>query len=70
MPFVQKLAAAGHGLTGATWLCDALWLAEAGIPSVAAGPGDIAQAHTADEWVSVAQLEDSTGFYRRLLAGP
>ncbi len=66
-PFVQKLAAAGHGLTGATWFCDALWLAEAGIPSVAAGPGDIAQAHTADEWVSVSQLEEGVGFYRRFL---
>ncbi len=66
-PFVQKLAAAGHGLTGATWFCDALWLAEAGIPSVAAGPGDIAQAHTADEWVSVAQLEEGVAFYRRFL---
>ncbi len=66
-PFVKKLAAAGHGLTGATWFCDALWLAEAGIPSVAAGPGDIAQAHTADEWVSVAQLEEGVAFYRRFL---
>lgn len=66
-PFVQKLAAAGRGLTGATWFCDALWLAEAGIPSVAAGPGDIAQAHTADEWVSVEQLEEGVGFYRRFL---
>lgn len=66
-PYVQKLAAAGNGLTGATWFCDALWLAEAGIPSVAAGPGDIAQAHTADEWVSVAELEAGVGFYRRFL---
>jgi acetylornithine deacetylase/succinyl-diaminopimelate desuccinylase-like protein len=65
--FVQKAAAAGQGLTGATWFCDALWLAEAGIPSVAAGPGDIAQAHTADEWVSVSQLEEGVGFYRRFL---
>lgn len=66
-PYVQKAAAAGHGLTGATWFCDALWLAEAGIPSVAAGPGDIAQAHTADEWVSTTALEEGVGFYRRFL---
>jgi acetylornithine deacetylase len=32
-------------------------LAEAGIPSVVFGPGDIAYAHTADEWISVAELE-------------
>jgi len=28
-----------------------------GIPSVVFGPGDIAQAHTADEWISLAELE-------------
>jgi acetylornithine deacetylase/succinyl-diaminopimelate desuccinylase-like protein len=66
-PFVRKLAAAGRGLTGAAWFCDALWLAEAGIPAVAAGPGDIAQAHTADEWISVAELEEGVRFYRRFL---
>jgi succinyl-diaminopimelate desuccinylase len=66
-PFVQKAAAAGCGLTGATWFCDALWLAQAGISSVAAGPGDIAQAHTADEWVSLTALEEGVAFYRRFL---
>ncbi len=66
-PFVLKAAAAGHGLTGATWFCDALCLAEAGIPSVAAGPGDIAQAHTIDEWVSIAALDEGVAFYRRFL---
>ena len=40
---------------------------EGGIPSVAAGPGDIAQAHTADEWVSVSQLEEGVAFYRKFL---
>jgi|LakMenEpi03Aug12_release.lakeMendotaPanAssembly.Ray.scaffolds.fasta_scaffold88586_3 acetylornithine deacetylase/succinyl-diaminopimelate desuccinylase-like protein len=67
-PLVRKLAAAGHGTAGATWFCDALWLAEiGGIPSVAAGPGDIAQAHTADEWVGVAELEEGVRFYRSFL---
>ncbi len=31
------------------------------------GPGDIAQAHTADEWISVAQLEAGTELYSRLI---
>ncbi len=66
-PLVQKLAAAGNGLTGAPWFCDAAWLSAAGIPAVAAGPGSIAQAHTADEWVSLAELEKGTDFYRRFL---
>ena len=42
---------------GVDYFCDAAVLAEAGIPSVVFGPGDIAQAHTADEWISLAELE-------------
>jgi acetylornithine deacetylase/succinyl-diaminopimelate desuccinylase family protein len=66
-PYVVKLAAAGHGLTGAPWFCDAAWLAAAGIPSVAAGPGSIAQAHTCDEYISLQALEDGVDFYQRFL---
>ncbi len=42
---------------GVNYFCDAAVLAGAGIPSVAFGPGDIAQAHTADEWISLDSLE-------------
>lgn len=42
---------------GLHYFCDAAVLASGGIPSVVFGPGDIAQAHTADEWIEVAQLE-------------
>ncbi len=42
---------------GADYFCDASVLAQGGIPSVVYGPGDIAQAHTADEWISTASLE-------------
>jgi acetylornithine deacetylase/succinyl-diaminopimelate desuccinylase-like protein len=42
---------------GVDYFCDAAVLAAAGIPSVIFGPGDIAQAHTADEWISLAELE-------------
>ena len=42
---------------GADYFCDAAVLARGGIPSVVFGPGDIAQAHTADEWISLASLE-------------
>lgn len=66
-PFVKKLAAAGSGLAGAPWFCDAAWLAAAGIPSVAAGPGSIAQAHTADEFLSIDDLNAGVAFYRRFL---
>ena len=42
---------------GVNYFCDAAVLAEGGLPSVVFGPGDIAQAHTADEWISLADLE-------------
>ena len=42
---------------GAHYFCDAAVLSIGGIPSVVFGPGDIAQAHTADEWVELDQLE-------------
>ena len=42
---------------GIHFFCDAAILSAGGIPSVVFGPGDVAQAHTADEWISLAQLE-------------
>ena len=39
--------------------------AVAGVPSVVFGPGDIAQAHTADEWISLDQLEMASEIYYR-----
>jgi acetylornithine deacetylase len=38
------------------YFCDASVLACGGIPSVVFGPGDIAQAHTSDEWISLESL--------------
>jgi acetylornithine deacetylase/succinyl-diaminopimelate desuccinylase-like protein len=42
---------------GVDYFCDAAVLSAGGIPSVVFGPGDVAQAHTADEWISLAELE-------------
>jgi len=54
----QFLRCAGQARPeGVDYFCDAAVLAQGGIPSVVFGPGDIAQAHTADEWISLAQLE-------------
>ena len=36
---------------------DASTIAEHGIPAVVFGPGDIAQAHTKDEWIDLRELE-------------
>lgn len=39
---------------------------DAGSPSVVCGPGDIAQAHTADEWIAASELDKCMGFLQRL----
>ncbi len=67
-PFVQKLIAAGADLTGAPWFCDAAFLAVAGTPAIAIGPGSIAQAHTKDEFIAVSDLENGVAFFRRFLS--
>ena len=54
----QLMKCAGQAKpVGVDYFCDAAVLAAAGIPGVVFGPGDIAQAHTADEWISLAELE-------------
>ena len=40
----------------------------AGIPTVVLGPGDIAQAHSADEWVELRQVEQAGQIYLRMMA--
>ncbi len=52
----------------AVYFCDAAILAAAGIPSIVFGPGDIAQAHTADEWISTASLESAARLLGAYLA--
>lgn len=67
-PFVRALAANGSRLTGAAYFTDAAVLSnEANIPAAVGGPGDIAQAHTADEWIDADELPRGVEFYRRFL---
>ena len=49
------------------FFCDAAVLAQGGIPAMEFGPGDIAQAHTADEWISLAHLERARSLLVRFL---
>ena len=42
--------------------------AAAGVPSVVFGPGSIAQAHTSDEWISVAEVQAATEIYYQFCA--
>jgi acetylornithine deacetylase len=48
------------------WTEAALFSA-AGLTALVYGPGDIAQAHSADEWVSLEQLEKVYSTYQRLM---
>ena len=59
LPLVQKfLKSVGQTKPlGVHFFCDAAILSAGGIPSVVFGPGDVAQAHTADEWISLSELE-------------
>ncbi len=58
-PLVQGfLKSAGRkAALGVNYFCDAAVFGNAGTPSIVFGPGDIAQAHTADEWIAIRQLE-------------
>ena len=47
---------------------EASLFSQAGLTAFVFGPGDIAQAHTADEWVSLEQLDCAAGHYARLFA--
>jgi len=46
---------------------EASLFAQAGIPAFVLGPGNIAQAHVVDEWVSVEQLERALEIYTQLV---
>jgi acetylornithine deacetylase len=49
---------------------DASTLAEAGIPSVVFGPGNIDQAHTCDEWIDLEEVEMASEIVYRLATAP
>ena len=69
LPLVQALlrSAGQKKPAGVDYFCDASVLSAAGIPGVVFGPGDIAQAHTADEWISLAELERGKGLLLKFL---
>jgi acetylornithine deacetylase len=52
---------------GVDFFCDAAVLSRGSIPSVVFGPGDIAQAHTADEWISLDSLDRGKNLLLRFL---
>ena len=52
---------------GVSFGCDCTKLTRAGIPSIIFGPGSIAQAHTANEFVDLVQVQKALEFYQQFL---
>jgi acetylornithine deacetylase len=52
---------------GVDFFCDATIIAAGGTPSVVFGPGNIAQAHTMDEWISLESLRQAKDVLVRFL---
>ena len=74
-PWVAKLATeagsrgAAAARTAARYGTNASVLAAAGVPSVVFGPGSIAQAHTADEWIDLAEVGTAAEILAALVRG-
>jgi acetylornithine deacetylase len=70
---VKRLEAAidrvigSHQVQAVPYGTDAAPLAESGIPSVVFGPGDIARAHTCDEWVPLDEVEQASEILYRMM---
>jgi len=69
LPLVQSLmrVAKQRAPAGVHFFSDASVFAHGGTPAVLFGPGDIAQAHTADEWISIRSLERATAVLTKFL---
>jgi acetylornithine deacetylase len=65
----SAIAKLGHNPAplGAAFATDAGDLDHAGIPCIVIGPGDIAQAHTKDEYIEISQLKQGVEAYLSLL---
>lgn len=59
---IQEVAGL-HQPIGVAFGTHASRTARIGIPSVVFGPGDIAQAHTKDEWIDLKQLDQASEIY-------
>jgi acetylornithine deacetylase/succinyl-diaminopimelate desuccinylase-like protein len=69
LPLVKQFLASARQKVpvGVDYFCDASVLSHGGIPSIVFGPGDIAQAHTSNEWISVRSLEQGTNMLIKFL---
>jgi acetylornithine deacetylase ArgE len=58
-----------HEVLAVPFGTDASSISQAGIPAVVFGPGDIAQAHTKDEWIELDQIDRAAEILYRFAAG-
>lgn len=70
-PWLKKITDIQGGLilTGAPWFSDAAHLSKAGLASICLGPGSIDQAHKADEFIKISDLEEGAEWFTRLIQG-
>lgn len=74
-PLVKEFGAAIDAVVGkhevqvVPFGTDASTIAKGGIPAIVFGPGDIAQAHTKDEWIDLSQLEPAAEILFRYAKG-
>jgi acetylornithine deacetylase len=57
------------GFTGLRATTDAIFLCEAGIPTIVFGPGSLAQAHRPDEYVELCQVQQATRVFALTIVG-
>jgi acetylornithine deacetylase/succinyl-diaminopimelate desuccinylase family protein len=66
---IERVGGRTPKLIGVPYGTDAGPLGEAGLPCVVFGPGDIAQAHTKDEWVDLDQVRLASEMYFEMALG-
>ncbi|MBC7287983.1 MAG: M20 family metallopeptidase [Armatimonadetes bacterium] len=64
---VVKRVLGEASVTAVRYGSDASKFAQAGIPSIVLGPGDIRQAHSSDEWVEIEQVRLASRIYEALV---
>jgi acetylornithine deacetylase/succinyl-diaminopimelate desuccinylase-like protein len=69
LPVVRQFlkAAKRRKSHGVDYFTDASPIAMGGTPAIVFGPGNIAQAHSADEWIDLKQLDQATAIVLRFL---
>jgi len=65
LPLALKLAQTNETFTVA-FATEASHFENAGMPSIVCGPGNIAQAHTPNEWIAIEELDKCLAFMDRL----